>query len=636
MQSNCPTNHPKRQPLFLLLALSLIAAAPAGKEAKTMNSIAVEQLGTVSPRQSVGSWRGNEAVEPMPIVQWQNGEVGMAFVHEWKTNSILGSFKETITPIKTAAQGKLSSDYPPIRFSAHVSNSRGERGTAAFDLAHHVAADLTGNGSDQLILPRHQGGLDVYGSQGKIASWTAPGHDEAYYANDVVLVHKAKQGNRELVYVVYRSEAYSDAKIPDAVASAHASRPVEMIAEVSLSGIRTIPVLGLPGPLVRILGLAYFVPASGQPEMVVCSRVEVGGKEQAYLSRHRFDGSPIASPRQVYVNLGAEPRMEFVTFQAGDPYLIAVGNDSNLTAFVWPEKEVNWFKTINFESAWRMGESTLFKGVVDRKSGRPKVLFQKGSSLFVRDDDGVCYRLVGNRYVAAAADEIEPWQEIKPTSQYHRLAQIRLLEGDDDAVLVLEVRRSGRKKLTLEEARAAAEKFLAPEFVAKTEKKYGFTFENMMKRANDGDDFRYDLPDSPNPQTLEDIARIAPRFYKFHSELILSNLHTLYERELLAPVSDYRPAPLEGPRYHDIPQFKQWLEALHFAAAIQLRVLGRSGLLANHTLEPATIYTTSPAPGIPMSWVVAKRAGERLNVVLPMVFARGDSDAVGMFQLRLK
>jgi hypothetical protein len=405
MQSNCPPNHPKRQPLFLLLALSLIAAAPAGKEAKTMNSIAVEQLGAVSPRQSVGSWRGNEAVEPMPIVQWQNGEVGMAFVHEWKTNSILGSFKETITPITTGAQGRAGSgsDYP-IRFSGRARGSHSEREMAAFDLDHHVAADLTGNGIDELILPRHQGGLDVYGSQGKIASWTAPGRDEKYYANDVVLVHKAKHDNRERVYFVFRSEPYSNTKIPEAVASAHAVNPAEVIAEASMSGVRTVPVQGLPGTLLRIAGLAYFVPASGQPELVICSRLDLDGKEKNYLSRHRLDGSPIEPPREIYVDKGLsyESRMEFVPFRPGDPFLIAVGSDNNVTAFVWPEKEVNWFKPIHPPS------SALFKGVVDRASGRPKVLFQTASDFFdmyVLDDDEVSYRLVGNRYVAAAAGE---------------------------------------------------------------------------------------------------------------------------------------------------------------------------------------------------------------------------------------
>jgi hypothetical protein len=403
-----------------------------------------------------------------------------------------------------------------------------------------------------------------------------------------------------------------------------------------MSGIRTIPVLGLPGTLVRILGLAYFVPASGQPELVICSRVELAGKEKAYLSRHRLDGSPLGSAREIYVDLGAEPRLEFVTFQPGDPCLIAVGNDSNLTAFVWPEKEVNWFKTITFDYAWHEDDPLLFRGIVDRKSGRPKVLFQQGRKLLVRDDEGLCYRLVGGRYAAAQADEIAPWQEIPATSQYHRLAQIRLLEGDDDAVLVLEVRRSGKKTLSLEEAREAAVKFLPPEFVAKAEKEFGLSFETLMALKHHMTTESLEKLQSANLRTLEDIKRFAPKFYDSQSASILSGLRVEYEEELLATVRDYKPVPAEEPRYRNIPQYEQWLQSLHFGAAVQVRVINRLGLLANHTLEPGAIYTTSPAPGIPMSWVVAKRNGDKLNVVLPLVLAKGDLDVVGIFQLRLK
>jgi hypothetical protein len=303
---------------------------------------------------------------------------------------------------------------------------------------------------------------------------------------------------------------------------------------------------------------------------------------------------------------------------------------------VWPEKEANWFKTITFDHAWHGDDPLLFRGIVDRKSGRPKVLFQQGRKLLVRDDEGLCYRLVGNRYAAAHADEIVPWQEIPATSQYHRLAQIRLLEGDDDAVLVLEVRRAGRKKLSLAEAREAAAKFLPPEFVEKTERENGLTFESIMARKKYmARELLEELP-SANLRTLEDLQRFAPKFYESETASIRSGLRLEYEEELLSTVRDYKPVPAEEPRYRNIPQYEQWLQSLHFGAAVQVRVISRSGLVANHTLEPAAIYTTSPAPGIPTSWVVAKRNGDKLNVVLPLVLAKGDLDVVGIFQLRLK
>jgi hypothetical protein len=211
-----------------------------------------------------------------------------------------------------------------------------------------------------------------------------------------------------------------------------------------------------------------------------------------------------------------------------------------------------------------------------------------------------------------------------------------LLEGDDDAVLVLEVRRSGRKKLTLDEARAAAAKFLPPEFVAKTEKKYSITFEGMMADPwFIKGKLREELL-ATNPRILEDIHRFIPERYDFEVASILSHLCLEYEEELLAPIDDYKPPLAEEPRYRNIPQYKEWLKSLYFGAAVQVRIISRSALVANHTIESAAIYTTSPAPGIPISWVVANQSGQSVHVVLPLVLARGADDVVGIFQLRVK
>jgi hypothetical protein len=415
------------------LSLFLIAAAPAEKGSKTMKTISVEQLGDVAPRHSVGSWRQSEAIEPMPIVQWRSGEVGLAFYYEWSVNGLLGRYKQKIAPLKTGLTDSLKSlgsDYP-IRFSAHVDREHGERGLAAYDVDHHVAADLTGDGVDELILPRHQGTMEVYGSQGKIASWTAPNRAEKYYAHDAVLVHKARQGSRELVYYVYRREPYKggEADIPAALAEAHAATPADTILEVSLTGIHAVPLLGLPGKLAKILGLAYWSPPGKEPELVVCSLLNVAGQQAAYLSRHRHDGTPVGDARPIYAELGFESRLEFVTFEPGDASLVAVGADSNLVAYVWPDKEVNWFKTVTFGGAWRGDDPLLFRGLVDRGSQHAKVLFQQGRTLYVRDEDGICYRMDGRKDTAMSTGKPVPWQEIPPASPYHRLAQIRLLEG---------------------------------------------------------------------------------------------------------------------------------------------------------------------------------------------------------------
>lgn len=609
-----------RSSYLLALAAMVVAPAPARTESKAMEPgvgphLTVERLGDVGPASSTGSWRSSRAVEPMPIILWRGQEIAAALYYEWHGNGILGRYSQKIASADTQEKTRpapLGSDYP-IKFSGRVDGERGESAIAAIDIAHLEAADLDGDGTDDLVVPRHQGGVDIYTLRGRAHSWAAPGGAPKYYAHEVVSVYKARARGRESVYFVFRRKAYRDADVPSKVAKLAESFPTETLVEASAGGVRQVSLRGLPGRVVQIAGVALLDrPKPGQAdELVVCTRLE--GREGVYLSRHSLQGDLLGEVREIYAEIGGGSRLQF-SFLPQSDLLVATGDSTPFVAFIWPDKLVNWFKMVRLGDEWRADDPLLFRGMVDRKSASPKALFQQGVKLFVIDQDGVCHKNEGGKYIAVGPKEQEkivPWLVVEATSPQHRLAQIKLLDGDDDAVLVLETRVPGTKKLSLDELRAAAKQFLPPEFLEKAEAKYAPTFEHLYDEELLG-------PKASSPmQTIEDLKAQKPKFYEYQLASLQSQLGVTLEVELLLPLN--QDVDVAEPTYRRIQEYRAWLASLGYDAETHLRVISPRGVELDRTLATTLIYTTGPSPGIPHKWVVAKRYGKRLRLVLPLV-----------------
>jgi hypothetical protein len=332
------------------LTLLLLGAAPAEKASKPMSTIKIERLGNASPSPTRGGWRKSEAVEASPIVLWRGFDVAEAFYYHWEANNVLGRYQQKIASVDTHTKAwfkTLGTDFP-IKFSEHVIANRDETALHSFDVDHLQVADLDRDGTDELVLPRHQGGVDVYHlGKGRVSSWSSPTWEAKYYTNSVVAVQKAKAGGRESIYFVFSAKRDGEAKIPPEVERAHAGQPTESIVEVSASGVRVIALLGLPAVVTKIVGVGLLNrPGSNQiDELAVCSRLE--GKTGTFFSRHSLAGTLIGKVREIYADIELEPRLAF-TFLAQSNELVAVGESFKCVVFVWPEKPANWFKKAEF------------------------------------------------------------------------------------------------------------------------------------------------------------------------------------------------------------------------------------------------------------------------------------------------
>jgi hypothetical protein len=603
------------------LTLLLSAAAPAEKASKPMSTIKVERLGSVSPFEKKDGWRKAEEIEPTPIVLWRGLDVAAALYYQWESDGVRGKLQQKIASVDTRAKTWLKSVDTnfPLKFSGHAIANRDESALPAFDVEHLQVADLDGDGTDELILPRYQGGVDVYHvSKGKIFSWKSPIWEEKYYSNRVTAVQKAKAGGRESVYFTFSAKHDGDLKIPPEVEKAHASHPLESIVEVTGAGVRVIPLQGLPGVVTQIVGVGLLNrPGSSQiDELAVCARVE--GKSETFFSRHSLAGALIGKVREIYAEVASYQRIDF-SFLPQSNELFGVEESSECVVFVWPEKPVNWFKLVKLSP----GGGFRFLGVVERKSGNPKILFRRGHDLIAIDPDGRCHRREGERSVPGKEGETVPWMVLTPTSELHSVDQVVLLEGDDDAVLVIENRDHGVRKLSLAEAREAAHKYLDPNYVERVERQFAVTFEHVYDERRIPDNFLG--PNAATPlRTLEDIKRLLPDYYAHSSASLQEGLQGDLTVELMEPLDPG--GAIAETKYRNIPEYKAWLASLQYDSSVRIRVFAGRGTLADHTLAGTQLYATT---------IQVKRAGDRLNIVAPLNRPEPTVVVTGFFLLSL-
>lgn len=606
----------------IVLGLALLAVAPLDGGTKAMDSVSVEQLGEVAPFRDTGSWLKSKGVEPTPIILWRGADIAAALFYQWKGNSILSSFEQKIASMERSPRVALGPAYP-LRYSGRVSADRGEEALPAFDVDHALAADLDGDGTDELVLPRHLGAVEVYDLRRRLHSGGVPGTDPRSFSYEVVSAQKVRAGDKDRVYFVFHRAAYKGTKAP----KAEGSPPADTIVEVSDAGVRVISLLGLPSVPVQVagLGLKNRPGSTHIDELVLLLRFQ--DREGLFLSQHDLQGKARGEPRLVYADVSGQQRFSF-TFLPQSDLLVATGDSSELAAFFWPDKPVNWVKTVKVDP--KLGGQPLVRGFLGPASGRPKALVQAENRLYAIDAEGAYWASIGGVYSASPTPV--PWADIATASPKHRIAQVRPLDGDSDRVLVIDACDEHERELELEEAREAAAKFLPPEFVAKVEKANAPSWKTVYDEALVRGFARKHGITEPIT-TLEDIGRLLPDLYELQLTSLEADLSVALECELKRPLHD-ADVGIAEPRYRNLEDYKAWLGTVVVSPQTRLRLIEPGGVVrSDHTLTHTALFRLGPAPGIPPSWVSVKLHASGLRLVVPLERSAGGTVSVGFFSV---
>lgn len=611
---------------------------PSQAEQKTMAQVTVERLGKATVFERTGSWRGGDANEPEPLVLWRGSELAAVLYYGWQSNTALGRFTQHISSVDgdNASLKSVLGAYP-IKFSTTLSYAHAEEGSNAIDHRHVTTGDVNGDGVDELIVPRYQGELEVYGLTKRLFSWQSTRNDPKHYSHKVTLVHQAQIDGRLVIYYVYHHEPWKGLSTKDAPPLA------DTLLEVSSAGIKEVKLQGLPGANEQIAGVAVWNrPGSKQVDgLVLCTRFD--GNETMYQSVHSRDGQLRTPAREVYVlpriNAGEElsnplpPRWNFV-FVPQSNVLAAISSDNNEMTFVRPEQPVNWFQRVDVRGATDSSEAVFF-GMVDVASGEPKALWMElvDRRLYLFDRNGLSEATIGKQ--AATGAEVSTgapdWPRITTHSPEHRLQQVRWLDDGQGTMLVVQSKELTERRVSIEEGREAATKFLPPGKLAEIEAFNAPTFKNISEYNLASERQRHHITEPIT--TIEDLQRYLPDYYKQEVMWSASGLQTHLQSELVMPRDQGRDPAALG--YRNIPAYKEWLKTLSSPAELRLQLVRRGEVISEAVLVDTLIYSTDPSPFIPSRFVVTKRAAGELKIVLPLLRLEAGKAVTGFYVLHL-
>ena len=259
-----------------------------------MNSANVQKLGNIQPGvidTSAGSAVYNKL---SPIVLWSAADISSALYVHVEVGERRRSLLERIDHIDKKSGGKLglfrSGDFP-ITFSGTIPMDETEDATEAFDEDYMLTADINGDGIDELILPRHQGIVEVYNAEKRLFSFEIPSKKSKRPINEVIYSFRARAKGHDVIYLIFELQDESDGSESGQHTQVDLSERYTIL-RIDESGINTIILKDMGFNVSKILALgALNKPgSSGIDELMVCSMREEEGERKIYMSRHRPDG----------------------------------------------------------------------------------------------------------------------------------------------------------------------------------------------------------------------------------------------------------------------------------------------------------------------------------------------------------
>lgn len=592
-----------------------------------MNEASVKRLGEARPGEKGGEIH-SEFVDPTPVVLWSGARPAAVLVHRVEEDSAARTLVEEFVRLSDGLGEKVRGlvDAFPVtnRTRSAVKMEEGER-LDLFAEGLAVAADVNGDGVDELVLPRQLGGVDVVGLKGVLFRYPASG-SPAVATYTPVRAQVARLGSRSVVHLLFRRKLHGGADGERAEAAGAGDR--YQLVRVDGRGATRVVLrdLGFSPQAVLAVGAINRPGSADVDELVVLSRKDEG--QDAWVSRHRPDGSALAPARKIYVPFGVDApwEIEFLP-QSGVAVVHAPGRPE--VYFVEPEKPVNWVRVVDLKPAVG-SEPAQLAGVLDANAN-PKAVVLAGDALFAVDAAGI--------YHAGAGGSVAPSRGPAPLLRLQRPGPLfgppvvvpSAARGDEVLVAYTHPRTS--RALSREEVAKAADLYLPPKTVARQRKwaepsltdddpvRDGLVEEERKRRRVDQD-----------IATVEDWKRLLPDSYAAVAQRRQDDLQATLEGRLTHPLDD--PEQLAPDQYVNLDSYRTWLAALAVPAETVFEVVRRGAPLRSFRVEGGELgpFTSSHVGRWRLEW---RADATEATVVATMTFpdAKG-RPAPGFYAVR--
>jgi len=592
------------------------AAAPAN-DGGTMSDLVFQRLGKVVPGKQNAGKNGEDEIDGRPIVLWHGSTPAAVLYARVRSHGLSG--EQRIERFDGQPDegwlGRKRGPFPLVASSSWSLDGKIAHDSDSFDTFNIVTADVDGDGVDELILPRANGAIGVYGVERELfhhAALDAP----RGMRFEVRKSHTAKLKGRDVVFFLLSLQSREG---HDVDKEAAAKVDPYAILRVDQRGISRVP---LPKTDDRIEE-AHAIGALSRPGSPDIDEVlllfDTGrSRRRTYLSRQRPDGSMIASPKEVYVPI-SRSALDFLFLAETSQAMLADRQDGHLY-FIRPDKPANWLADIDLNP---LGASTSVvrilqpidpganpKVLVAVENHRPDTNFDN-EALYAVNSEGNCFRPDPAQKTWQPTDKREPFLRLTAPTLDYRFVGAGAQPGTD-IVLAAFSREAKMKDLSEDEIMEAADRFLQPALVAERRKYHEVSMRDYKFSSTQVDRERERKGITTEISSVEQWKTTLPDSY----QAALKDQKADLRIDLNGALQDGFAYGFAPEKYRNIDEYKTWLTGLKLGPETVFEVVRRGQVAASSKVAG---YLPASIDGLFSTWPLAFVAGPVSTcVVLPL------------------
>jgi hypothetical protein len=581
----------------VLAAICVLAVgAGSSKDRRTTRTgggmtVQLTKVGKLAPVDETG-----DHVDHIPLVLWAGAEPSAVVAYRKQRHVLRLWVTQGFVALGPGAQWEVSH-----RLTQHEGAE--PEGTDVYDASAAAAADVDGNGVQELVLVRNTGAVEVWRGGKKVGALAGPGASGSYLASSRA---EALLPGRDELYVLFDRRSLGDARPDDPYLLVRVAGPTP--ARVVLQG--------LPPKLRKVMAVgALNLPGSKQvDELLAISLVDEGGGLEAYLSRHRVDGVAIGAPRKIYRPFDVEASPTFAFVPQSDRAVALSPRDGHVLFFA-PAKPANWVRSVDVGGLAREPYPVRLFGI-SGAGAAVKAVLRREDALYAVDEEGHFQAQEGGRWVEGK--DAQPFYRVEqagsPETGVFDLVGVFPARGSADEFLVVQARRQQARGLSDDERERAAKRFLSEDRLESAAIS-GWVSMDSHGRAH-AQDLRNELAERRSTEqvkTVEDWKRLAPRSYAKAEQEARESYRFTLSGALFSPLDEGGKIPEDCP---DPAGYRAWLDALTLPAKSVGALVRRGSTVASFEIDAVP---PRDGPGDVPGPLVAFRAKQGdVTAVLPI------------------
>lgn len=529
-----------------------------------MNQATVTQLGDVKAGVIQSDRHGTEANDPIPITLWAHGRPAAVFYYASRTDMTGSKIKylQKIARLPLPADGasakiKSAFDAYPITFSATLSSEDDERVMDDIKSESIMTADVNGDGTDELIVPRNFGAVDVYSDRKHLFGLKPASVDRKLYDYLIEDIHKYRLKESDgVLYAINRDPVGDISYFKEKELERHKSTANYTLIRIDKAEAASIVLQTHQSRIAEILavGVRNLPGSEKADEIVACLKFE--GDNDVYIVRFTPNGKMIGEARKAYVKIYDETSFRFLP-HAGQ--MLMFNPYEHQLYFLALDKPTNWVRRVDLRKLLDADSDIHFMRAFEYQDDLI-VLVRHKTAVYALDQESMFH--AWKQGVLKPRKDRTILFEIQAESPLNEIVDV-VPSQKADQFLVIQSRKSQVRKLADDQLIDAAKKFLRPDRLAFCEDELTIELDDHLR--NEAKIYCKEKGIScPELKSVDDVKKNLPDVYKW----FVRYTRAAFKRCLVTRL--YFPIEKEGYTLKDIDEdddyinkgeYKSWLKS---------------------------------------------------------------------------